>query len=192
MPIRLAWFLVPDLCTKAGAFASYRKKGKWAAAAKQVGLSKADGDRLNDAADVHYTACCHAWVSLLQAAASQVLAALIDMARPVLQRYRDHKRASAQLDFDDLIFAARDLLRDYGDVRRALGQRFAHVLVDEFQDTDPLQTEIFVSLRGRPRVRQVACGWLLASVTISCQVRRRHERGLRHRRLRDRRNRRSM
>ena len=150
MPIRLAWFLVPDLCTKAGAFASYRKKGKWAAAAKQVGLSKADGDRLNDAADVHYTACCHAWVSLLQAAASQVLAALIDMARPVLQRYRDHKRASAQLDFDDLIFAARDLLRDHSDVRRALGQRFAHVLVDEFQDTDPLQTEIFWRLCGDP------------------------------------------
>jgi exodeoxyribonuclease-5 len=140
----------PDLCTKAGAFGSYRKKGKWAAAAKQVGLSKADGDRLNDAADGHYTACCKAWVSLLQAAASQVLAALIDVARPVLQRYRDHKRASAQLDFDDLIFAARDLLRDHGDVRRALGQRFAHVLVDEFQDTDPLQTEIFWRLCGDP------------------------------------------
>jgi ATP-dependent exoDNAse (exonuclease V) beta subunit len=140
----------PDLCTKAGSFASYRKKGKWAAAAKQAGLSKADGDRLNDAADAHYTACCDAWAALLQAAASQVLAALIDEARPILQRYRDHKRASAQLDFDDLIFAARDLLRDHDEVRRALGQRFAHVLVDEFQDTDPLQTEIFWRLCGDP------------------------------------------
>jgi ATP-dependent exoDNAse (exonuclease V) beta subunit len=140
----------PDLCTKACTFASYRKKGKWAAAAKQAGLSKADGDRLNDAAEVHYTACCDAWVSLVQAAAGHALAALIDEARPILQRYRDHKRASAQLDFDDLIFAARDLLRDHSDVRRALGQRFAHVLVDEFQDTDPLQTEIFWRLCGEP------------------------------------------
>jgi len=140
----------PDLCTKAGAFASYRKKGKWAAAAKQAGLSKAEGDRLNDAADAHYTACCDAWVALVQAAAGHALAALIDEARPILQRYRDHKRASAQLDFDDLIFAARDLLRDHDDVRRALGQRFAHVLVDEFQDTDPLQTEIFWRLCGEP------------------------------------------
>jgi exodeoxyribonuclease-5 len=140
----------PDLCTKAGAFASYRKKGKWAAAAKQAGLSKADSDRLNDAAEVHNTACCDAWVSLVQAAAGYTLAALIDEARPILQRYRDHKRASAQLDFDDLIFAARDLLRDHDDVRRALGQRFAHVLVDEFQDTDPLQTEIFWRLCGEP------------------------------------------
>jgi ATP-dependent exoDNAse (exonuclease V) beta subunit len=140
----------PDLCTKAGAFASYRKKGKWAAAAKQAGLSKADGDRLNDAAEIHNTACCDAWVSLVQAAAGHTLAALIDEARPILQRYRDYKRASAQLDFDDLIFAARDLLRDHSDVRRALGQRFAHVLVDEFQDTDPLQTEIFWRLCGEP------------------------------------------
>lgn len=140
----------PDLCTKAGAFASYRKKGKWAEAAKQAGLSKADGERLNIAADGHYTACCDAWASLLQTAASQILAALIEEARPILQRYRDHKRASAQLDFDDLIFAARDLLRDHDDVRRALGRRFAHVLVDEFQDTDPLQTEIFWRLCGEP------------------------------------------
>jgi ATP-dependent exoDNAse (exonuclease V) beta subunit len=139
-----------DLCTKAGGFASYRKKGKWAAAAKQAGLSKVDGDRLNDAADAHYTVCCNAWVALVQAAAGHALAALIDEARPILQRYRDHKRASAQLDFDDLIFAARDLLRDHDDVRRALAQRFSHVLVDEFQDTDPLQTEIFWRLCGEP------------------------------------------
>jgi ATP-dependent exoDNAse (exonuclease V) beta subunit len=142
----------PDLCTKAGAFASYRKKGKWAAAAKQAGLSKADGDRLNDGAETHYTACCDAWVALAQSAAGHALAALIDEARPILQRYRDHKRASAQLDFDDLIFAARELLRDHDAVRRALGQRFAHVLVDEFQDTDPLQTEIFWRLCGEPAV----------------------------------------
>ncbi|OYQ36841.1 ATP-dependent endonuclease [Niveispirillum lacus] len=140
----------PDLCTKTGAFASYRKKGKWAAAAKQAGFSKADGDRLNDAAEIHYTACCDAWVALAQAVAGHALAALIDEARPILQRYRDHKRASAQLDFDDLIFSARNLLRDHDAVRRALGQRFAHVLVDEFQDTDPLQTEIFWRLCGEP------------------------------------------
>lgn len=140
----------PDLCTKAGTFASYRKKGKWAVAAKQAGLSKADGDRLNDRAETHYTTCCDAWVALAQAAAGRALAALMEEARPILQRYRDHKRASALLDFDDLIFAARDLLRDHEAVRKALGQRFAHVLVDEFQDTDPLQTEIFWRLCGEP------------------------------------------
>jgi len=140
----------PDLCTKAGTFSSYRKKGKWATAAKQAGLSKADGERLNDAAQAHFEACCSAWEALLQAISGQVLAALIGEARPILERYHEHKRASAQLDFDDLIYAARDLLRDHEAVRQALGQRFAKVLVDEFQDTDPLQAEIFWRLCGEP------------------------------------------
>lgn len=140
----------PDLCTKAGDFSSYRKKSKWAAAAKQAGLSKADGDRLNDAAEGFFDTCCATWTALLQAASGQVLAALIDEARPMLERYREHKRASAQLDFDDLIYAARDLLRDHEAVRQALGQRYAKVLVDEFQDTDPLQAEIFWRLCGDP------------------------------------------
>lgn len=153
-PTGLAKLLVsrphPDLCTKAGAFASYKKKGKWATVAKRAGLSKADGDRLNDAAASHYEACCVAWTSLVQAAAGQALAALIKETRPILERYRERKRSSALLDFDDLIYAARDLLRDHDDVRRALGQRYAHVLVDEFQDTDPLQSEILWRLCGEP------------------------------------------
>ncbi|MFB9982377.1 UvrD-helicase domain-containing protein [Mesorhizobium kowhaii] len=139
-----------DLCTKAGTFSSYRKKGKWAAAAKQAGLSKADGERLNDAAQTLFEACCSAWNALLQAASGQVLAALIGEAQPIVQRYHEHKRASAQLDFDDLIYAARDLLREFEVVRQALGQRYAKVLVDEFQDTDPLQMEIIWRLCGDP------------------------------------------
>ena len=35
-------------------------------------------------------------------------------------------------------------------MRRALAERFRRVLVDEFQDTDPLQTEIFWRLCGEP------------------------------------------
>ena len=78
------------------------------------------------------------------------MADLIAQVQPVLQRFRDYKRSAALLDFDDLIFAARDLLRDHDEVRRALAARFSHVLVDEFQDTDPLQTEIFWRLCGDP------------------------------------------
>ena len=140
----------PDLRTGAGSFYAYRKKGKWAAAAKQAGLSKADGDRLNDMASGLYEACCATWTALLQAVSGQVLTTLIDEARTILARYREHKRASAQLDFDDLIYAARDLLRDHESVRQALAQRYSKVLVDEFQDTDPLQAEIFWRLCGDP------------------------------------------
>ena len=148
-----------ELCTKSGSFLSYRKKTKWTDAAKKAGLPKSEGDRLNAAADVHYQNCCDAWNALKKSAASQVLEALIAEARSILERYRDHKRAAALLDFDDLIFAARDLLRRHEDVRRALGQRFLHVLVDEFQDTDPLQTEIFWRLCGEPPATNPQAHW---------------------------------
>ena len=139
-----------DLCTQAGKFRKYQKKTKWRAAARQAGFSQADGDRLNTDADTHYARCCEAWSALQQSAASRVLADLVQIARPVMDRFREHKRSTAQLDFDDLIFAARDLLRDFDEVRRALARQFTHVLVDEFQDTDPLQTEIFWRLCGEP------------------------------------------
>jgi ATP-dependent exoDNAse (exonuclease V) beta subunit len=137
-----------DLCTAAGAFRAYKKKGKWSDAAKRAGLAKADGDRLNAAAEGKYAACCAAWTTLLQAAAARVLADLVRLVQPVMERFRNYKRSAALLDFDDLIFAARTLMRDHEAVRRALAARFAHVLVDEFQDTDPLQTEIFWRLCG--------------------------------------------
>ena len=149
----------PELCTKSGSFLAFKKKGKWAEAAKREGLAKADGERLNAAAEGHYAACCEAWQLLLQNVASRVLSDLIAQVQPVLERFRDYKRSAALLDFDDLIFAARDLLRDHNEVRRALGARFSRVLVDEFQDTDPLQTEIFWRLCGEPPAEGATADW---------------------------------
>ncbi|MCG7400489.1 MULTISPECIES: UvrD-helicase domain-containing protein [Caballeronia] len=162
-PAALVRILVsrPDesVCTKQGTFRNYSKKGKWNEAAKAQGLSRAEGDRLNEEATDRYNACRDAWTALVEAAATHALAALIDDAKQILARYRDYKRTAALLDFDDLIFAARDLLRDHDAVRRALGERYRHVLVDEFQDTDPLQTEIFWRLCGDPAVGTDSKDW---------------------------------
>ena len=119
----------PDLCAGTGAFRSYRKKGKWGAAARRAGLAKADAERLNDAASTHYALCCATWSAFQQAVATHVLAGLVPLVEPVMDLFREHKRAAALLDFDDLIFSARDLLRDHDEVRRALAARFRHVLV---------------------------------------------------------------
>ena len=146
----LAAELDSELVTGTGGFRQYRKKGKWITAARNAGLSRADGEQLNSAAEAHYARCCAAWSALRQSAASRVLSELVRLVGPVVDRFRDHKRSAALLDFDDLIFAARDLLRDHDPVRRALAGRYRHVLVDEFQDTDPLQTEIFWRLCGEP------------------------------------------
>ena len=139
-----------DLCTGSGAFRTYRKKGKWVTAARHAGLAKADAERLNGAASDQYSLCCANWSVLQQAVATHVLAGLLPVVAPVMDLFREYKRDAALLDFDDLIFSARDLLRDHDEVRRALAARFRHVLVDEFQDTDPLQTEIFWRLCGEP------------------------------------------
>src|SRR5690606_39227306 len=66
--------------------------------------------------------------------------------RPLLDLYRERKRAGAALDFEDLLIATRKLLRDYPEIAKALGERYKYILVDEFQDTDPIQAEIFKHL----------------------------------------------
>jgi len=57
--------------------------------------------------------------------------------------------AQGRLDFTDLLGRLRDLLAGDRDARRALQQRFRYILVDEFQDTDPLQAEIVLLLCER-------------------------------------------
>ncbi len=69
-----------------------------------------------------------------------------------LDAMREAKRARGVLDFQDLLILARDLLRDDLTVRRYFQQQFDHLLVDEFQDTDPLQAEIiFFLAEAEPR-----------------------------------------
>lgn len=136
------------IATKSGSLRAYQRKTGWKNAAKAGGLSAAEADRLFAEADGHYAACKDAWGALIVGVGAHLLAALMQEVRPLLQRFRDYKREAALLDFDDLIYAARDLLRDHETVRVALSQRYRRVLVDEFQDTDPLQAEIFWRLCG--------------------------------------------
>jgi ATP-dependent helicase/nuclease subunit A len=64
----------------------------------------------------------------------------------VVTAYEDLKERSGCLDFLDLLVRARDLVRDDAAVRIDLQQRFTHLFVDEFQDTDPLQAELLLLL----------------------------------------------
>ncbi len=57
-------------------------------------------------------------------------------------RYAARKREARALDFDDLLIRSRDLLRDDAGVRAELRGRLRALLVDEYQDVNPLQQEI--------------------------------------------------
>lgn len=69
---------------------------------------------------------------------------------PFVRRCRDRYRAAGWIGFDDLLREARRLLADHLDVRRELKARYGAILVDEFQDTDPLQGETLLFLAEGP------------------------------------------
>ncbi len=56
------------------------------------------------------------------------------------------KRNQGYLDFEDLLICARDMLKDNIEARKYFQRKFRYIFVDEFQDTDPLQTEIIFFL----------------------------------------------
>ena len=60
------------------------------------------------------------------------------------------RKEEGHAGFHDLLVWARDMLRDNPDARRRFQRRFHHLLVDEFQDTDPIQAEIAFFLAGDP------------------------------------------
>lgn len=53
------------------------------------------------------------------------------------------------LSFDGLLARARRLLREHGPIRERIKQDYRAILVDEFQDTDPVQYEIILAVAER-------------------------------------------
>ncbi|CAB1130058.1 putative DNA helicase [Candidatus Hydrogenisulfobacillus filiaventi] len=64
--------------------------------------------------------------------------------------WRRARLQAGVLHFDDLLRECRDLLAGQPAVRRALAARWRLIMVDEFQDTDPVQAEIVFRLAGDP------------------------------------------
>jgi ATP-dependent helicase/nuclease subunit A len=83
--------------------------------------------------------------------AARVAGQLLAIARDAADRYRARKQELNVLDFNDLLARANKLLTD--PAHRGLGERLSSqirlLLVDEFQDTDPLQVELVEALCGQ-------------------------------------------
>jgi ATP-dependent helicase/nuclease subunit A len=73
------------------------------------------------------------------------------------------RRAHGRLDFHDLLVLARTLLSDtrHGrEVRTAVAARYRRLLLDEFQDTDPIQIDLAVRIAAAvPEADVPATGW---------------------------------
>ncbi len=68
------------------------------------------------------------------------------LAADVFDQYQARLRAANAMDFDDLLVNAVRLLGDHPDVLEHYRQRFAHVLIDEYQDTNAVQNALAVLL----------------------------------------------
>ena len=63
-----------------------------------------------------------------------------------LKYHQYNKQYQNMFNFDDLLIYTRDLLKSNKLIRGEFQQQYKYILVDEFQDTDPLQTEILFFL----------------------------------------------
>ncbi len=76
-------------------------------------------------------------------AAAPAAAALASVVGDVERRYAEARGRAGSLDFDDLLVRARDLLRDVPAVQAEVQARVRALLVDEYQDVNGLQAELF-------------------------------------------------
>ena len=85
----------------------------------------------------------------------------LEAARKFVVDQSARRKEEGHAGFHDLLVWARDMLRNNPDARRRFQRRFHHLLVDEFQGTDPIQAEIAFFLAGDPddRVGSMSKDW---------------------------------
>jgi ATP-dependent helicase/nuclease subunit A len=116
----------------------------------------------NDGKDLAAKACSIAHderlaaiAAVAQPAISNVLGALVRAVATAAQ-WRRHE---GRVTFHDLLVIARNLLRDDTRVRTALSDHYRVLLLDEFQDTDPLQIDLAMRIGGTAIDAEVAPSW---------------------------------
>jgi ATP-dependent helicase/nuclease subunit A len=78
-----------------------------------------------------------------------------------LREDQEHRRESGEIEFDDLLIMTRDLLLNEKDLAIRVGNEYKVMLVDEFQDTDPVQWEIIKLISIEPGSTSPRAGSLI-------------------------------
>lgn len=76
---------------------------------------------------------------------------LLSVAEKWIDPYHQELRNNRLLDFDQILLFTQRLFADHPDIVEAYQQRFDAILVDEFQDTDPVQYAIMKALAWQHR-----------------------------------------
>ncbi|MBI5199025.1 MAG: ATP-dependent helicase, partial [Nitrospirae bacterium] len=76
---------------------------------------------------------------------------LIDDIERVAFKYNQRKKRLNLMDFDDLLLNWKRILEDSPDINEIYSNRFEHILVDEYQDTNKIQADIIDLLASRKK-----------------------------------------
>lgn len=79
---------------------------------------------------------------------SQIDESYIPLIERINQLYKEKKKQSNSLDFDDLLYEWNRLLLESEKTREKLARQFKYILVDEYQDTNHIQGEVINHLAG--------------------------------------------
>jgi len=70
----------------------------------------------------------------------------------IYEQYQYQLKQANAFDFDDLIFYTVELLETFPEIRNAVRRKFKYILVDEYQDTNPLQNRLVSLLVTNGRI----------------------------------------
>jgi len=104
--------------------------------------AKAERERWQTFATLHAEPLVQRWLE-------KRYATVIPVIKAATRAYDELRAASGRLNYQDLLLRAAALLRDKPAIRRYFRARFTHLLVDEFQDTDPVQAQVIMFLTAQ-------------------------------------------
>ncbi len=81
----------------------------------------------------------------------------IDELVSLREAYRAYKQEAGLMDFDDLLVIMARVMEEDDGVRAEVASRYSHIMVDEYQDTNPIQARL-VRLLARDHDRVMAVG----------------------------------
>ncbi|WP_161486106.1 UvrD-helicase domain-containing protein [Desulfotomaculum copahuensis] len=108
-----------------------------------------DKEQARTAQSLHEDFRCRTAAPLLQAWREYRYGRLLRFLLPAVAYGEKYRLSRSRLNFQDLLVKTAGLLKNNPEVRCYFQKRYSHLLVDEFQDTDPLQAEIIFYLTGQ-------------------------------------------
>ncbi len=105
-------------------------------------VSKKSQDEL---ADLQALAAQHEQLESFREDIRQYIHLLFDMANEAIEEFERYKKQRGLVDYTDMEVSIKDLL-DHPEVKSVLAEELDLLMVDEFQDTSPIQLEIFLKL----------------------------------------------